>query len=186
MDKFDNRLTQTTILVVDPDDTALADISMLLETRKLYVRTASSLAQAIKIVTREAIDLIIADETLRADTGLSLAELARAVPGAADIPFLFTTQTQTPGVISRPMENRNAFFIRKPFDHKAFLDLVEYAMWMPHLIRSHIVRIHQQQGLAHPRIATKTVDHGGSRPFSIPVTVIPATETSTSASGQNS
>jgi len=151
VDQFKS-LIQPAILVVDRDAVATANISALLHTKDHCVEVAHDCTAAIKAVTRDAYDLVIADQSLAADTGVSLADLIHAIPEAADIPFLFTSDNQGPDVISRPNRNRNEFIIRKPFDHEAFLELVEYAMWMPHLIRSHILRIHQQQGLSQPHI----------------------------------
>ncbi len=153
MDQFKSFI-QPAILVVDRDPIATANIETLLRTKDHCVEVTHDCNAAIKAVTRDSFDLVIADVRLAADTGVSLANLIHAVPEASDIPFLYTSQCQGADVISRPGRNRNEFVIRKPFDHAAFLELVEYAMWMPHLIRSHILRIHQQQGLGQPHIET--------------------------------
>lgn len=155
VDQFKS-IIQPAILVVDPDPVAAASIETLLKSKEHCVAIADGYTSAIKAVTREPFDLVITDESIIADTGVRLADLIHAIPDAADIPFLFTSQTQVPDVISRPNRDRNEFVIRKPFDHEAFLELVEYAMWMPHLIRSHILRMHQQQGLAQPHIEART------------------------------
>ena len=164
MDQFKSIL-QPSILVVDRDPVAAASIATLLRSKEYGVEVVDGCTAAIKAVTREPFDLVITEETLCADTGVRLADLIHATPDSADIPFLFTSDSQIPDVISRPNRARNEFIIRKPFDHSAFLELVEYAMWMPHLIRSHILRIHQQQGLAQPHIDAHSRSESSTAPL---------------------
>ena len=109
--------------------------------------------QALNIAAQQSLDLVICDSNIRAGTGVDVPALVNRVPKNSDVPFLFTSSSQIPDVISRRREDRNVFFIRKPFEHEAFVELVEYAMWMPNLIRSHIEKIHQQQGLRKPHSA---------------------------------
>ncbi len=143
----------TRILIVDADELSLALIRASLETQDYSVFSAFNCGQALNVAAKESLDLVICDCDMRANTGVTVETLVHSVPANCDVPFLFMSSTQESDVISRPSKDRNVFFIRKPFDHEAFLELVEYAMWMPTLIRSHIERIHQQQGLRRPHSA---------------------------------
>jgi CheY-like chemotaxis protein len=144
----------TRILIVDADELSLALIRASLETQGIVAFSALDSNEALDYAASEPLDLVICDCDMRAETGVDVETLVHSVPGNCDVPFLFTSASQKPDVISRRRDDRNVFFIRKPFDHDAFLELVEFAMWMPNLIRSHIDRIHQQQGLQRPHVAT--------------------------------
>lgn len=143
----------TRILIVDADELSLALIRASLETQDYVVFSALNCDQGLNVAAGESLDLVICDCDMRAGTGVNVETLIHSVPENFDVPFLFTSSSQKPDVISRRRNDRNVFFIRKPFDHEAFLELVEYAMWMPNLIRSHIERIHHQQGLQRPHVA---------------------------------
>lgn len=143
----------TRILIVDSDELSLALIRASLETQDYVVFSAFDCDQALNIAAQESLDLVICDSNVRAGTGVDVPALVNRVPKNSDVPFLFTSSSQIPDVISRRQDDRNVFFVRKPFEHEAFVELVEYAMWMPNLIRSHIEKIHQQQGLRKPHTA---------------------------------
>lgn len=142
------------ILIVDEDELSLALIRASLETRDYRVDSAFTCDQALSVAAKEQLDLVICDFDVRADTGVHVQTLIQRVPKNVGVPFLFTSASQIPDVISRRRNDRNVFHIRKPFEHEAFLELVEFAMWMPNLIRSHIEKMHQQQGLHRPHALT--------------------------------
>lgn len=143
----------TRILIIDSDELSVALIRASLETQDYLVFSAFDSEQALNIAAVESLDLVICDSDLHTSTGANVPTLINRIPKNSDVPFLFTSSSQKPDVISRRLEDRNVFFIRKPFEHEAFLELVEYAMWMPNLIRSHIEKIHSQQGLGKPHSA---------------------------------
>ena len=138
------------ILIVDEDELSLALIRASLETQKFEVTSAFNCRQALNHAAGQSFDLVICDFEMRTETGVSLQVLIQSVPHNARTPFLFTSSTQIPDVISRRVGERNVFFVRKPFEHEAFLELVEYAMWMPRIIRSHIESMHRKKGLKPP------------------------------------
>jgi len=140
----------TRILIVDSDELSLALIRASLETQDYLAFSAIECDQALSVAAKEPLDLVICDCDMRADTGVDVQTLIHSVPKNSGVPFLFTSASQKPDVISRRRNDRNVFFVRKPFEHEAFVELVEFAMWMPNLIRSHIERMHVQQGLQRP------------------------------------
>ncbi|QEG21926.1 response regulator [Mariniblastus fucicola] len=154
----------TRILIVDADELSLALIRASLETQDYLALSAFDCGKALDYAASESLDLVICDCDMLTDTGVHVQALIHSIPRNADVPFLFTSSSQKPDVISRRRDDRNVFFIRKPFEHEAFLELVEYAMWMPNLIRSHIEKMHLQQGLKRPHVAAlaeKSVSGGG-------------------------
>lgn len=147
---------KTRILIVDEDELSLALIRASLETRDYLVDSAFTCDQALDVAAKEQLDLVICDFDVRANTGVHVQALIQRVPKNLQVPFLFTSASQIPDVISRRRDDRNVFFIRKPFEHEAFLELVEFAMLMPNLIRSHIAKMHREQGLKRPHALTET------------------------------
>lgn len=142
--------SKTRILIVDPDELSLALIRSSLETQDYLAYYAFDCDKALSIAAKEPLDLVICDSELRTDTGVDVQTLIHRVPMNSNVPFLFTSCSQKPDVISRRCDDRNVFFVRKPFEHEALLELVEFAMWMPNSIRSHIEKMHHQQGLKRP------------------------------------
>jgi len=146
----------TQILIVDSDELSLALIRASLEAVAIRAFSALDCDRALDVAACESLDLVICDCDMRANTGVDVQTLIHRVPENSDVPFLFTSCSQKADVISRRQHDRNVFFIRKPFEHEAFVELVEYAMWMPSLIRTHIEKIHKQQGLSRPHSAPDT------------------------------
>jgi len=146
----------TRILIVDSDELSLALIRASLETQDYLAYSAFDCDQALAVAAKEPLDLVICDSDMRPDTGVDVQTLIRSVPKNSAVPFMFTSCSQKPDVISRRCDDRNVFFVRKPFEHEAFVELVQYAMWMPNLIRSHIEKMHIRQGLKRPHSAGET------------------------------
>lgn len=144
------------ILIVDSDELSLALIRASLETVNYRTHAALNSDQALAVAARESLDLVICDCDMRASTGVDVQTLVHGVPENSDVPFLFTSCRQKPDVISRRHKDRNVFFVRKPFEHEAFLELVAFAMWAPGRIQTHIEKIHEQQGIKRPHSAPET------------------------------
>ena len=70
-----------------------------------------------------------------------VGELHR-LPERSDVPALFLSGAQLPDVILRSHRHGSSYHLRKPTDTRLLLDLVEKALWMPHLVKSHINRPH--------------------------------------------
>jgi hypothetical protein len=55
---------------------------------------------------------------------------------------MYSSTGQAPGVIRRKDEFGGAYYVKKPFDPMVLIELVERALWMPHLVQTHIRRPH--------------------------------------------
>lgn len=144
----------TKILIVEQDELSLAEIQASLESRRIATFSARDSQHALDIAADHSLDLVICDADTKAETGVPLQTLIQSVPRNTNVPFLFTSVSQTSDVISRKVGDRNVFFIRKPCEHESLVTLVEFAMWTPQLIRTHIRSTHMRQGLSPPLATT--------------------------------
>ena len=122
------------ILIVDSDNATLSEIQQSLQRLGCAMFATTHSQQALDVAAREVLSLVICDRLIQADTGVRLTSLIRSVPQNTDVPFLFTSPLQIPDVISRRVDDRNSFFVRKSFEHEAFATLVEIAMLKPQSI----------------------------------------------------
>ena len=63
---------------------------------------------------------------------------------------------QTVDVIRRKYDFGGAYLVKKPLDGKLLIDLVERALWMPALVKTHIARPHFKIG---PGVSAGNTQH---------------------------
>ncbi len=56
----------------------------------------------------------------------------------SDVPLMFISSSQRPDIIRRTHEAGGAYYLRKPFDPEVLIELVNKALWMPHLVKTRI------------------------------------------------
>lgn len=82
---------QPTILIVDDQPELLLGLQMTLEAAGYAVQAAPDGNLALEILTREPIDLVLADIAMPEMNGYQLFEQLRATPALRRIPFIFLT-----------------------------------------------------------------------------------------------
>jgi DNA-binding response OmpR family regulator len=75
---------------------------------------------------------------LRGASGVELCRAIQRESNMLDVPLMFMSATQTPDIIRRAHDMGGAYYIRKPFDQDVLCELVERALWMPHLVNSRL------------------------------------------------
>ena len=130
--------TQASILVVDSNAESLFTMAAILIAQNHKVQTASNASEAIELADRETLDLMISDTRLSDKSGIELFQEIRQSPEHVDLPAMFVTANQTPDVIRRTHETGAAFHLKKPIDPTVLCELVDKALWMPHLVKSHV------------------------------------------------
>ena len=135
------KLTEPVILVVDADPVSIANTRTILDCQKYKVHTAQNCDAALVLAAGLNLDLILTDIRIGDRSGIELIQTIRAIPGCIDVPVMFACASQAPGVIRRTHEFGAAFHLRKPIDPFVLLELVERAMWMPHLVHNHLEQI---------------------------------------------
>lgn len=130
------------VLIVDSDPLLLTGMAAVLHMQGYACHCAQGGEAAVKAASREPLDLIICDVHLKRESGLELCrELRRHV--AVDVPVLFVSATQQADIVRRAYDSGGAYFLRKPFHPEVLIELVDKALWMPHLIKSNVERTEQ-------------------------------------------
>ncbi len=124
------------ILIVDSDPLTLTATSAALYMVGYECHGAADSEAALKAARRLSLDLVICDVHVQGESGLMLCGEIKRQDGMADVPIMFVSANQLPDIIRRAYDTGGAYFLRKPFDPRVMLELVEKALWMPHLVES--------------------------------------------------
>jgi CheY-like chemotaxis protein len=128
--------SRATILMIDDEPQILADLTGALSGAGYTCQTCQDRATALDLVRRSVPDLIISDINLDGQSGLELCGEIRRTPGCGEVPVLFLSGAQIPDVVRQAHEAGGTYYLRKPFDPDVLTDLVDRALWMPHLVSS--------------------------------------------------
>lgn len=130
--------SQASILVADSNAETLFSIAAILIAQDYQVQIAGCASHAIDLAREKSLDLLIADTRLSDSTGIELIETIRQLDDHADLPVVFVTANQSPDVIRRSHEMGAAYHLKKPLDAALLCEIVDKAMWVPHLVKSHV------------------------------------------------
>ena len=92
----------------------------------------------MKAAQAEPLDLIICDVNVDGDKGLEICKQIRGLPLRSDVPVMFISAHQSPDIIRRSHDAGGTYYVRKPFDPEVLLELVDKALWMPHLVETRL------------------------------------------------
>lgn len=126
------------ILIVDSDALTLTATAAVLDMSGYECHCAQDSEAALKAVRTLTLDLIICDVQLRGESGLELCREMHAEPNGRDVPVLFVSSQQLPDIVRKVHAAGGAYYLRKPFDPDVLIDLVDKALWMPHLVKNRI------------------------------------------------
>ena len=143
------QFSQASILVVDTDAESLFSIVSILNAQKHRVLTANDAAAACDLARKETLDLLITDIWLKDQSGMELVKSIRQGSDKTDLPVMFISAHQSPGVIRRSHDLGAAYHLKKPVNPQVLCELTSKALWLPHLVRSHI----EQKTVKQPHIA---------------------------------
>ena len=130
------------ILVIDPDALTLTAIAASLHLSGYECFCARDGEAALKAGVAEQLDLIICDVNVDGDKGLEICKQIRELPMRSDVPVMFISAHQTPDIIRRSHDAGGTYYLRKPFDPAVLLELVDKALWMPHLVETRLKHDH--------------------------------------------
>lgn len=128
------------ILVVDDEPELLAEISDALRPTGHHFHCVSDAAAAKQMAKSMLPDLIIADINIGGDNGLTTIEEIKRDAELIDVPVIFVSGAQMPHIVRRTHEAGGTYFVRKPFDPSVLAELVDRALWMPHLVQNQMTR----------------------------------------------
>lgn len=136
-------LSAPVILVIDANALTLTATSAALNCQQYEVICAQNPKAANEVCQEMSLDLIVCNIALeRENDGYDLITQLKKLPEIADVPVVFVSAGQTTDVISRNTENGIAYHLKKPFTPQQLFDLIEKALWLPHLVKSHINKPH--------------------------------------------
>lgn len=126
------------VLVVDNDPLTLTAVAAALHLVGYECHCARDCEAALKAARTLQLDLIICDVNLGGEIGFELIDEIRQIPDASDVPVMFVSSSQLPDIIRRSHDAGGVYYLRKPFDPDVLLELVDKALWMPHLVKSRV------------------------------------------------
>jgi len=126
---------QVNILVVDPDERSRKQIHAILMEDGYATRAVGTAKDAIRSAEEVAPNLLICDVNLGEQSGIALFAELRAI---ADCPVVFISDSRLPETVDHARRAGATYFLGKPFDPTVLMELVDKALWMPHLVRRHV------------------------------------------------
>jgi CheY-like chemotaxis protein len=127
---------QPLVLVVDDEASVLGEVAEVLTAAGFACHCCRTATSALEKAKEQAPDLILSDINLNGESGLALCERIREEPGLEDVPVMFLSGAQIPDIIRRSHAAGGTYYLRKPFDPEVLLELIQKALWMPHLAGS--------------------------------------------------
>jgi len=125
------------ILVVDDEQAVLDEVAKVLGNAGFECRCCSSADMAVAEAESTPPDLIISDINLGGHSGLEMCERIKRNEGLAETPVMFLSGAQIPDIIRRSHAAGGSYYLRKPFDPDVLVELVDKALWMPHVVAAH-------------------------------------------------
>ena len=122
------------ILVIDDESEIIASLAQTLTTAGYSCHCCRDPQSALDLVDQITPDLIISDINLAGHSGLKLCQEIKQRAGLSDTPWMFLSGAQIPDIIRRAHQAGGTYYLRKPFDPNVLLELVDKALWMPHLV----------------------------------------------------
>jgi signal transduction histidine kinase/ActR/RegA family two-component response regulator len=120
------RFDGLTVLVVDDDDESRQVMAAHLEGHRATVVTAASVAEALEVVRREPVDVLLADVGMPGEDGYALIRKLRAkqAPGAATIPSAAVTAFAGNEDRQRALQAGFTLHVAKPVDARSLVAAV--------------------------------------------------------------
>lgn len=143
--------TKPIVLVLDPDPLTMTGMAAALHTAGYEVHCARDGQAARKAAHALVFDLVVSEVKVEGESGLDICREIQASEKNRDVSVMFVTSYQSPDIIRRSHAAGGVYYLRKPFDPNVLLELVDKALWMPHLVRS---RIDREQGLTPAATST--------------------------------
>lgn len=131
---------QPFVLVVDDEQEILDQVRAVLERVGYDNQCCRSAEEAIDYTADHDVDLIISDINLDGQSGLEMARRIGESVNGSPPPVMFLSGVQMPDIIRRSHDAGGTYYLRKPFDPEVLIELIDKALWMPHLVNDHLQR----------------------------------------------
>ena len=126
------------ILIVDNDENTRSSIAQIVSSQGYNCMVADN-ADAARVWARKNIpSLIISNTTIGNISGFEFCRAIKADSPDSEIPVLFVSNGEGTDLVAKSRAGGGVFFLSKRIDPDVLLELVDKALWMPHLIRRHV------------------------------------------------
>ena len=122
------------VLIVEDSPTQAEHLQYLLERNGFQVAVATNGRQALELLDKLDVALVISDIVMPEMSGYDLCSAIRADPRHAALPVMLVTSLVDVQDVLRGLECGADNFIRKPYDEKYLLSRVDYLL-MNHEMR---------------------------------------------------
>ncbi len=127
----------SSVLIIDNDPLMLTAMGSVLDMQGHRAVLARNEEMAMQSIADGQFDVIILSiEQLQ--SGCDFASKLRGSPMARDLPIIFLVPELSSTWLTKLAAHGGVFCILQPVDPYALIDLVEKALWMPHIARSRI------------------------------------------------
>lgn len=143
--------SHTDILCIDDDPNIIAGLTQLLMAAGHSCRCCGDRDSALRSLRENAPDLVIVDINLGEASGLDLCDQMRQSEHLRDVPVIFLSGAEIPNIVQRTRAVGGTYYLRKPYDAEVLLELVEKALWMPHVANTHLAQPHFGDSMSRTR-----------------------------------
>ena len=126
---------QVNLLVVDSDPMARTLMQEVMISDGYTCRAVANAAAAIASAKERCPDLLICDMNLEDGTGVDLLKQMRPL---SQCPAILLSDSRDADMVRFARNGGATFFLAKPFDIDVLMELVDKALWMPHLVQRHV------------------------------------------------
>jgi len=126
------------ILVIDDDALMLTAVAAALHLAGHEAHCARDCEAAIKAVRGLTLDLVVCDIEIGNEDGFAFWQELQQEPNMADTPVVFVSERPSADILDRVHAAGGFYYLNKPYNPNEMLELVDKALWMPHLINTHI------------------------------------------------
>lgn len=134
--RSDKAAAASTVLIIDNDPLMLTAMGSVLDMQGHRATLARSESIAMQSIAAGKFDVIILSiEALNA--GCEFAARLRNSDANRDIPIIFLVPEMSADWLPKLAAEGGVFSVLKPVDPHALIDLVEKALWMPHVAKSY-------------------------------------------------
>jgi len=127
--------SDSTILIVDDNPQNLELLEAYVEALPAHILTAADGVQAIEIVERETVDLILLDVMMPRMSGFEVCKKLKSSPDTRAIPIIMVTALNELGDIERGYDSGTDDFVSKPVKKLELLTRVRSLLRVRHLRR---------------------------------------------------
>lgn len=116
--------SQTTILLVDDEPNILVPLEFLMKKEGYRTLTAGNGRAALKILKKEAVQIVLLDVMMPEMNGFEVAQTIRNTPGLEQTRIIFLTAKGTKEDKMKGYSNGGEVYLTKPFDNQELIDTV--------------------------------------------------------------